>query len=619
VRHSTALFARVSVVSLAFAVVAGLTAGCDGGNGNGNGGGGSNSPPPTPPPASQANPCLSQSLEPEALSESAAASRARKLEGFHDAAGRYAVLDHLWKHRAASRRRGVTAPSIAATVEDVGQIAVVQDQGDVLLRPNPFDLGGSGLRFTPDGPGYDIARIDPGFRQTLGGAISLEDDATSEATVGFGFPFYGRPATRAFVNSDGNITFGEGDAASTARDVSRLLTGPPRVSLFLADLDPSAGGRVFVRSSTTEFTVTWCAVRGFDSPDRATIQVTLLPGGVIEMRFDDDGTTLRDAVVGLSPGRTGDFDPVDLSSAPVEGESGAVGERFSRSIELDFVALGREFYDSHRDLYDQLVIWSDVRLTRDSTFAFEFTVSNQIRGIGLDLFDTSSNFGSAGRLESIVLMDLLSKYPDDPGQKVLGESSTLAVVGHETGHRWMAFLQFRDHEDAISDSLLGRDLSHWSFFFDSDASVMEGNDIEDLGGGRFRTIAAGTRYSRLDQYAMGLRRESEVPPFFYVESPVNVQPPRESDSAPRVGVTFSGTKRTVLITDVVAAMGRRQPAAGNGPRLHRQAFIFVVSAGRSASDSQIAKLERIRREWTEFFAEATDGRARVETRLNPGS
>ena len=39
---------------------------------------------------------------------------------------------------------------------------------------------------------------------------------------------------------------------------------------------------------------------------------------------------------------------------------------------------------------------------------------------------------------------------------------------------------------------------------DSDASVMEGNDIEDLGGGSFRTVGAVRRYSRLDQYAMGL-------------------------------------------------------------------------------------------------------------------
>ena len=51
------------------------------------------------------------------------------------------------------------------------------------------------------------------------------------------------------MNSDGNITFREGDNASTDRSVGPLLTGPPRVAPFLADLDPSAGGGVFVNAA----------------------------------------------------------------------------------------------------------------------------------------------------------------------------------------------------------------------------------------------------------------------------------------------------------------------------------------------------------------------------------
>ena len=93
------------------------------------------------------------------------------------------------------------------------------------------------------------------------------------------------------------------------------------------------------------------------------------------------------------------------------------------------------------------------------------------------------------------------------------------MLGQEVGHRWLAFFEFRDHTGERSQALLGRDEAHWSFFFDSDASVMEGNDIEDLGGGSFRTVAAVERYSLLDQYAMGLVPRIEVPPFFYVREP----------------------------------------------------------------------------------------------------
>jgi len=190
------------------------------------------------------------------------------------------------------------------------------------------------------------------------------------------------------------------------------------------------------------------------------------------------------------------------------------------------------------------------------------------------------------------------------------------VLGQEAGHRWLAYVKFRDHTGQESEELLGRDLAHWSFFVDSEASVMEGNDIEDLGGGSFRTVGAVRRYSRLDQYAMGLLMPSEVPPFFYVQSPVNMSQSRTKESAPQVGVTFNGTRRDVLIDDVVAIQGSRVPNAQQSARIHRQAFVYVVSSGRSVDSGQVAKLDRIRRQWEEFFLQATDGRMRAETRLS---
>src|SRR5262249_17632942 len=161
--------------------------------------------------------------------------------------------------------------------------------------------------------------------------------------------------------------------------------------------------------------------------------------------------------------------------------------------------------------------------------------------------------------------------------KFLGENNTLSVLGQESGHRWLAFLRFSDVDHQPSSSLLGRDQAHWSFFFNSDASVMEGNRIEDLGGSSFRTVAAVRNYSLLDQYAMGLVREIDVPPMFYVESPVNVLPPNvTATSSPRVGVTFNGTRRNVLINDVIQVMGVRQPSSADSPKVFRQAFLFIV-------------------------------------------
>jgi hypothetical protein len=168
----------------------------------------------------------------------------------------------------------------------------------------------------------------------------------------------------------------------------------------------------------------------------------------------------------------------------------------------------------------------------------------------------------------------------------------------------------------VSQALLGRDAAHWSFFFDSDASVLEGNDIEDLGGGSFRTVAAVQRYSLLDQYAMGLVDHAQVPPFFYVQNATILAPPRTAASPPEVGVTFSGTRRDVRIEDVIAAVGPRVPASAESPRVYRQAFVYIVSAGRAVDIRAIEKIDRIRMGWDQFLSAATDSRMTADTRLD---
>jgi large repetitive protein len=260
------------------------------------------------------------------------------------------------------------------------------------------------------------------------------------------------------------------------------------------------------------------------------------------------------------------------------------------------------------------VLFTDAPLITDA-FAYETTVKNEVQGIGVDTYDLAADFGSAGRLRSLVVMDWLGKYPDNPLQKFLGENNTVSLLGQESGHRWLAFMEFRDRTGERSDALLGRDLAHWSFFFDSDASVMEGNKIQDLGGGSFRTAAAVQRYSLLDQYAMGLVPDTAVPPFFYVESPVNLSAERTRESAPEAGVTFNGTRREVLIQDIIAINGPRVPSSAETTKLHRQAFVYMPGAGKSADSGQVNKLDQIRRAWEGFFLQATDGRMAAVTTL----
>jgi hypothetical protein len=506
------------------------------------------------------------------------------------------------------------ARSLAAA-QDVGEIAVLQDEGDLFFPRNLVDLQSAGLQFTPTAEGYRVARVDRPVSGDAGERLPLEDDDSREVTLPFSFRFFGQEHTSVFVNSDGNLTFGESDNASTPRSLGRMLVGPPRIAPLFADFDPTAGGTVTTSSQGDRLTIRWTSVPQWGETDANTFEVTLRADGTLEFAYAAElNDQISEAHAGIAPGRQqGGLTAVDLSEVSGAESSGALAESFRTQQELDTLAVAQKFYRTHGDDYMQLVVFTNRRALSGNTFAFEQTVNNTTAGIGFRPFDASASYGSAGRLESFVLMGTIRKYPDAFDFPFLGTDSALAVLAHETGHRWLALATFRDGTQ-ISRELLGRAEVHWSFFMDTDASHLEGNDLEDLGDGSFRTGESGQRYSALDQYLMGVRPPEEVAPFFFVREPSGVldtDPGRD----PQPDVSFRGTRKDVRIEDLVAAMGPRQPPAGVAPTTLRQAFIFV-SIGEPADPALIDKVDRFRQAWEPHFVRATEGRATIETRLN---
>jgi hypothetical protein len=522
--------------------------------------------------------------------------------------------DAVWAHReSASRQDRLRAASVTSSW-DVGEIAVLQDQGDLARLRNPVDLAGIGLQLTPVTDGYRVVRVDRPLSADTGTILALGDDDSRDIPLPFTFHFHGTGYDRVFVNSDGNLTFGAGDNASTARSLGRFLAGPPRIAPLFADFDPEAGGRVTTTSRDDRFTVSWRNVPQYGETDRNTFEVTLRADGTLELVYDAElNAGISEGVAGIAPGsEAGGLTPIDLSAPAGAEGSGALAEGFSAEDSLDETAVARAFFSSHGDDYMQLVVFTSRRLTGRDTFAYEQTVKNEDTGLGVSVVDWSADFGSAGNLQSFVMMDDIAKYPEDLDDPFLGSDSALAVLAHETGHRWLAQARFRDG-NLNSRELLGRDEVHWSFFFDSDASHLEGNDIEDLGGGQFRTVAAGQRYSALDQYLMGLLPPEGVEPMFLVSSPQGL---RDSDPGrdPRPGISFSGERKDLSIDDVLTALGPRNPPAGVAPSIFRQAFIYVAVGG-PPDTADIEAIERFRQAWEPHFAEATGGRGTVHTHL----
>jgi hypothetical protein len=500
---------------------------------------------------------------------------------------------------------GPSAFSAEASLRQEGEIAVLDDRGDLVAARNPFDLDGAAVRFTPGGAGYGLARVASAV-ESPGEPLGLGDDDARAIDLPFAFPFYGVAYRQVFVHADGNLTFGVPDAATSQRDLSRFLAGPPRIAAFFADLSPTRGGGVSVRTSATRVVVVWSDVPGAAQINHNTFQAALFPDGTVELAWGRMES--REAVVGLSPGAASDFSVADLKAASPAQAQGAIAERFSENEQADLVAVARRFYRSHPDLVEQLVIYTTRPLNpAPGTLAFELNVRNDVGGIGLGAMNHAAEWGSASQLASVVYMDSI-----DPYLRVDG----LDLLAHEVGHRWLAYARFQSGTGA-SSALLGRGLSHWSFFYDTEASVLEGNQIQDDGGGRFETVDFARRYSPLDQYLMGLRRPEDVPTFFYVDEPDDFRPlrPYKASSAPEAGVAFSGRRREVRIQDVLAALGPRVPAVAAAPKSFRLAFVLVADAKAPATPERIAALERIRTRFEPFFRDATEGRGAVDTHL----
>jgi len=506
----------------------------------------------------------------------------RELRALHDLA-------------AAGGRAAAGARGSDVEVDDV---AVLVDRGDLIVRRNPFDLDGAALRLTPNGNGgYDVARLALPI-EPPGTSLGLGDDEGLAVDLGFTFPFFGVAHPRAFVHSDGHVTFGSPDGGVGAPGLARFLDGAPRIAAFFADLEPSRGGSISARVEAARVVILWSAVPGAGQINRNTFQLALHADGAIDLAWA--GMQTREGIVGIAPGRPGEAAIVDWSEAASAPSAGALVERFSESEHVDLVAATRRFLSGRPDVFQQVVVYTTRPLNPvPGTLAFEINVRNDVLGIGLPAMDHSRAWGSAGALESVVYMDSIDTYADTDGFEILA---------HEVGHRWLARMRIGGDSAALPAALLGRGDVHWSFFLDSDASVMEGNAIADRGNGRFETVDFARRFSPLDQYAMGWRAPAEVPPFFYVDVPDDFRPnrPFKASSAPEAGISFTGVRRDVRIEDVVRAMGPRVPAA-TAP-IFRQAFVLVADDSASATDARVRTVARIRSRFGPQFTEATGGR-----------
>ena len=540
----------------------------------------------------------------------------------------------LFRHRQAERARAARLRPMAATAlapstnRDVGNVAVIENTDGVVDALNQFDLDNATLTFTAVAggtPQYRYAYSGLGYdagAATAGSLVAaLGDDDARQFTLPFAFPFYGATYKQVFLDSDGNLTFTAAEFASTSRSLGRMTGGPPRIAPLFDDLDPSQpSGSVRFFADASHVVFSWVNVPeweqyGLGAPQ--TFQVRLYADGSIQ--FSYSGVSPTSAVVGIAPG----YAQPGTSVVSFRNDASAqypasVAEPFGNTLEIDIVTVAQKFYQTHEDAYDYLVIYNNMEIAAmTGAVAYETTVRSSGTGYSVTPADYGPQYGSAARLRSVMNMGMLDNYPLDVNavvpQRAAAQDTPLTVLGHESGHLFLAYASIPDPSDPTAKPMLGYGGVHWSFVFNSEASLDEGEQINDLGGGQFITGTVTQGFAPLDRYLMGFAPSTDVPDTFVV-----LNPSASPLGHPASGYFFTGNRMNIGVNDVIRTMGRRTPDYTVAQRRFRFAFILVVPEG--AQDAVIApnvqQVETYRQKFVAAYSNFSNNLGAADTTLN---
>ena len=274
-------------------------------------------------------------------------------------------------------------------------------------------------------------------------------------------------------------------------------------------------------------------------------------------------------------------------------------------------------------------------------FSSEFRVDQQIAvtpmvrfgemPTGLGLSDHPNQDCSEGALQGSIYNPIYMNSEIGRGkgpQKSTGDFNyALSLIGHEMGHVWLASAS---HETDGEREQLNDDhcSCHWRWDLHApvafpweesrQASTMGGGYWEENPDGTFTLVAdhylvPASGFSHLDLYLMGILDAAEVPDTFLLRDPVLLN----RDEA--FGV-YSGTKQSISIDQVIAALGPRIPAAANSQKEFNVAFVYLVEPDHSPSGLPLQRHAAMKDKFVEFWSHVTGARSSIttETRFDSG-
>jgi len=549
--------------------------------------------------------------------------------------------------------------------------------------PNLFDLNNASLLFTPSGDGYVASmetlswedepgeEVAPGVVPVSASGFPFAGNDWTEvyfSELGM-LTFGGENAALENFLDDFFLRFGQ------LRDLGPRLEAAPTIAILFRPVNWFASLYVAQRADRTVFT--WAgsdwwggALDILGAPNRLEMQATLFADGRIRLSYRD--LDVRDGIVGVfrssagtaargdaspasrslykgpmrqrhpdlmrpqaylqrvNPSNSTLNDPVDLSTGEQPGGDSHY-EAFHYRAPPAPAELACRAIQAQGDQFDFLVWYSQYRIDQQEAGTPINTPIGDFAeletGLGLTGSFPSGEYCSDGTLDGAylfpVFIDAQTGRPDgNSGVTSDFFNNAVALLAHEIGHRWMAYVnaQVDGQRISLSDGIHWRTEVHMPSLHpwqgERQASPMGGSYWQDNGDGTFTQfddafLSPATGYSALDLYLMGLLSAEEVPDFFVLQGLEFLT--RDAEGNP----IYRGERVDVSIEDVIAESGQRMPSVEAAPRTFNTGFVYLVPAGEDVNEGWLIRLAAMRDRFIEYWQHVTGGRSTMQSTFNP--
>ncbi len=124
---------------------------------------------------------------------------------------------------------------------------------------------------------------------TDGTVVANADDTYTSVSLPFNFPFYGNSYNRAYVSSNGFVSFGQGYTTYINQNIPATSTPNNAIYGFWDDLQPAGGGGggyIYAKQvDSNTYVVEWYGVNHWNRSDAETFEIILKSDGTVKLLY----------------------------------------------------------------------------------------------------------------------------------------------------------------------------------------------------------------------------------------------------------------------------------------------------------------------------------------------